>query len=214
MKRFIVFACAIMIAAAAGAARADIYKYIDKKGIVHFTNVPTSPQYQLYQKNSTTRTDDTTNDRTDDRTDGVAIERPVSFRFFSGGDEKRYDKVIKTLCSKYAVDTALVKAVIKTESGFDPFAVSTKGAQGLMQLMPGTARDMQVRNPLDPHQNLQGGICYLRRMLDMFNGDMKLALAAYNAGFNTVIESGWRVPNIPETRDYVQKVLYYIKRYQ
>ena len=83
-----------------------------------------------------------------------------------------------------------------------------------MQLMPGTARDMQVRNPFDPTQNLQGGICYLRRMLDMFNGDMKLALAAYNAGFNTVIGCGWRVPNIPETRDYVQKVMYHIKKYR
>jgi soluble lytic murein transglycosylase-like protein len=211
MKQLSVLACACIIAAltAAGAARADIYKYTDKKGVVHFTNVPTSPQYRLYQKNSG-RADD----KADYRADEAAIARPVSFRFFSSSDEKRYDKVIENLCSKYAVDTALVKAVIKTESDFDPFAVSSKGAQGLMQLMPGTARDMQVRNPLDPHQNLQGGICYLRQMLDMFNGDMKLALAAYNAGFNTVIQCGWRVPNIPETRDYVQKVMYYIKRYR
>jgi soluble lytic murein transglycosylase-like protein len=207
MKQLFVCACAFMLAAvmAAGSARADIYKYTDKKGIVHFTNVPTNPQYQLYKKNTA---------KPEDRTDDSAVERPVSFRFFSSSDEKRYDKVIESLCSKYAIDTALVKAVIKTESDFDPLAISSKGAQGLMQLMPGTARDMQVRNPFDPHQNLQGGICYLRRMLDMFNGDMKLALAAYNAGFNTVIESGWRVPNIPETRDYVQKVMYYIKRYR
>ena len=203
MKRYIVFAFALTLAtgAAAGPARADIYKYIDKNGVVHFTNVPTTPQYRLYQKSN-------------HPADDVEIERPVPFHFFSGGDETRYDKVIESLCSKYAVDTALVKAVIKTESDFDPFAVSSKGAQGLMQLMPGTARDMQVRNPFDPTQNLQGGICYLRRMLDMFNGDMKLALAAYNAGFNTVIGCGWRVPNIPETRDYVQKVMYHIKKYR
>ena len=203
MKRFIVFAVALALAsgAVAGSARADIYKYIDKKGVVHFTNVPTTPQYRLYQKNS-------------HASDDIEDVKPVTFRFFSGGDETRYDTVIESLCSKYAVDTALVKAVIKTESDFDPFAVSSKGAQGLMQLMPGTARDMQVRNPFDPSQNLQGGICYLRRMLDMFNGDMKLALAAYNAGFNTVISCGWRVPNIPETRDYVQKVMYHIKRYR
>ncbi len=142
------------------------------------------------------------------------INGPSAYKIGMGGDEKRYDSVIKSLCRKYEMDTALVKAVIKTESDFDPFAVSSKGAQGLMQLMPGTARDMQVRNPLDPNQNLQGGICYLRKMLDMFDGDMRLALAAYNAGFNTVIECGWRVPNIPETRDYVQKVMYHIKRYQ
>ena len=204
MKRCIVFAFALAVATgfAAGLARADIYKYTDKSGVVHFTNVPTTPQYRLYQKNNHAADDDS------------ETEKPVTFHFFSGGDETRYDKVIASLCSKYEVDTALVKAVIKTESDFDPFAVSSKGAQGLMQLMPGTARDMQVRNPFDPNQNLQGGICYLRRMLDMFNGDMRLALAAYNAGFNTVIGCGWRVPNIPETRDYVQKVMYHIKRYK
>ncbi len=201
MKRFFLYACALFFAAAvAGSpARADIYKYVDKKGVVHFTNLPSSPQYRLYKKNTH---------------ESNYIKGPASYKIGMGGDEKRYDRVIESLCRKYEMDTALVKAVIKTESDFDPFAVSSKGAQGLMQLMPGTARDMQVRNPLDPNQNLQGGICYLRKMLDMFNGDMKLALAAYNAGFNTVIECGWRVPNIPETRDYVQKVMYHIKRYE
>ncbi len=201
IKRCSVFAFALILATglAAGLACADIYKYTDKKGVVHFTNLPTSPQYKLYQKNNHEPED---------------IVRHVAYKIGTGSDEKRYDTVIDSLCHKYEVDTALVKAVIKTESDFDPFAISSKGAQGLMQLMPGTARDMQVRNPFDPAQNLQGGICYLRRMLDMFNGDMKLALAAYNAGFNTVIECGWRVPNIPETRDYVQKVMYHIKKYQ
>jgi soluble lytic murein transglycosylase len=205
MKRFVMCAFVLTLAAgaAAGRACADIYKLTDKKGVVHFTNVPTTPQYRLYQKNYHTSDDAE-----------IESERPVRFKFFSGGDEKRYDTVIAALCRKYEMDTALVKAVIKTESDFDPFAISSKGAQGLMQLMPGTARDLQVSNPFDPNQNLQGGICYLRKMMDMFNGDMKLALAAYNAGFNTVIESGWRVPNIPETRDYVQKVMYHIKRYQ
>jgi soluble lytic murein transglycosylase len=201
MKKLFLYACALFLAAefAGGEARADIYKYVDKKGVVHFTNLPSSPQYRLYKKNTH---------------ESNYINGPVSYKLGMGGDEKRYDKVIESLCRKYEMDTALVKAVIKTESDFDPFAVSSKGAQGLMQLMPGTARDLQVRNPLDPNQNLQGGICYLRKMLDMFNGDMKLALAAYNAGFNTVIECGWRIPNIPETRDYVQKVMYHIKRYQ
>jgi soluble lytic murein transglycosylase-like protein len=201
VNRVFLYVCALILAAAVagGSARADIYKYVDKKGVVHFTNLPSSPQYRLYQKNNH---------------ESNYINGPVTYKIGMGGDEKRYDSVIESLCRKYEMDTALVKAVIKTESDFDPFAVSSKGAQGLMQLMPGTARDMQVRNPLDPNQNLQGGICYLRKMLDMFDGDMKLALAAYNAGFNTVIECGWRVPNIPETRDYVQKVMYHIKRYQ
>ena len=201
MKKSFLYICALALAAAVtgGPARADIYKYVDKKGVVHFTNLPSSPQYRLYKKSTH---------------ESNYINGPATYKLGMGGDEKRYDKVIESLCRKYEMDTALVKAVIKTESDFDPFAVSSKGAQGLMQLMPGTARDLQVRNPLDPNQNLQGGICYLRKMLDMFNGDMKLALAAYNAGFNTVIECGWRVPNIPETRDYVQKVMYHIKRYQ
>jgi soluble lytic murein transglycosylase-like protein len=201
MKSFFLYICALLFATAVagGPARADIYKYVDKKGVVHFTNLPSNPQYRLYQKNNH---------------ESNYINGPTAYRIGMGGDEKRYDSVIASLCRKYEIDTALVKAVIKTESDFDPFAVSSKGAQGLMQLMPGTARDMQVRNPLDPSQNLQGGICYLRKMLDMFNGDMRLALAAYNAGFNTVIECGWRVPNIPETRDYVQKVMYHIKRYE
>jgi soluble lytic murein transglycosylase-like protein len=200
MNRYVLSICAFFLAAAAGGpARADIYKYVDKKGVVHFTNLPAGPQYRLYQKNNR---------------ESNYINGPSTYKIGMGGDEKRYDNVIESLCRKYEMDTALVKAVIKTESDFDPFAVSSKGAQGLMQLMPGTARDMQVRNPFDPHQNLQGGICYLRRMMDMFNGDTKLALAAYNAGFNTVIECGWRIPNIPETRDYVQKVLYHFKRYQ
>ncbi len=203
IKRFIILGVVVLLAGEAGTttARADIYKYTDKRGIVHFTNVPTSPQYHLYQKNNH---DDDTYD---------IVKTPV-YRLGTHADEKRYDPVIQALCKKYDVDCALVKAVIKTESDFDPFAVSSKGAQGLMQLMPGTARELQVSNPFDPHQNLQGGISYLRQMLDIFNGDTKLALAAYNAGFNTVINCGWRVPNIPETRDYVQKVMYHFNRYR
>lgn len=202
-KRIVVMAAAVLLvgAAAGSAARADIYKYTDKRGVVHFTNVPTRPQYRLYKKNN--HEDDT-----------FDIVKTPAYRLGVRPDEKRYDSVIKTLCRKYDVDAALVKAVIKTESDFDPFAVSSKGAQGLMQLMPETARDLQVANPFDPHQNLQGGISYLRQMLDIFKGDTRLALAAYNAGFNTVINCGWRIPNIRETREYVQKVLYHINRYR
>ena len=203
MSNAFITAAAVVVLAGffAGAARADIYKYTDKKGVVHFTNVPTSPRYHLYQKNNH---DDDTYD----------IVRTPVYRLGTHSDERRYDTVIQTLCRKYSVDSALVKAVIKTESDFDPFAVSPKGARGLMQLMPGTARDLRVSNPFDPMQNLDGGISYLRQMLDIFNGDTKLALAAYNAGFNTVINCGWRIPNIPETREYVEKVLYHISRYR
>jgi len=203
MKHVMILGAVVLLAGVAGGytAHADIYKYTDKRGIVHFTNVPTSPKYSLYQKNN-------------HESDTYDIVKTPVYRLGTQADEKRYDPVIQTLCRQYEVDCALVKAVIKTESDFDPFAVSSKGAQGLMQLMPGTARDLQVANPFDPHQNLRGGISYLRQMLDIFKGDTKLALAAYNAGFNTVINCGWRVPNIPETRDYVQKVMYHVSRYR
>lgn len=201
IKFFIPAAAALLLAGLAGTARADIYKYQDTGGVAHFTNVPTGPQYRLYRKNTH-----------DD--DSLSIAQTPVYRLGTRADEARYDKVIQALCSRFEVDAALVKAVIKTESDFDPFAVSSKGAQGLMQLMPGTARDLKVTNPFDPHQNLEGGISYLRQMLDIFNGDTSLALAAYNSGFNTVINCGWRIPDIPETRTYVQKVLYHVDRYK
>ncbi len=199
--KYIIILGIICLLAGSGSAHADIYKYTDKKGTVHFTNVPSSPKYQMYKKNN--HGDDTDN----------FAKTPV-YRLGTHADEKRYDRIIKPLCRKYDVDAALVKAVIKTESDFDPFAVSSKGAQGLMQLMPGTAKDLQVKNPFDPQQNLQGGISYLRQMLDIFKGNTKLALAAYNAGSTTVINCGWRIPNIPETRNYVQKVMYHLNRYK
>jgi soluble lytic murein transglycosylase-like protein len=118
------------------------------------------------------------------------------------------------LCKKYAVDEALVKAVIKAESDFDPQAVSKKGAQGLMQLMPETARDLSVSNPFHPIQNMEGGIRYLRRLLDQFQGNLHLTLAAYNAGENAVVKYNNSVPPFEETRTYVKRVLEYLKDYQ
>jgi soluble lytic murein transglycosylase-like protein len=172
------------------AADADIYKWIDRNGVTHFTNVPNHTGYRLIIRSRT-----------------ELIRR-------LGGDEKRYEALIASLCKKYKVDAALVKAVIKAESDFDPNAVSKKGAQGLMQLMPGTARDLQVADAFDPQDNLEGGISYLRRLLDMFQGDLKLAVAAYNAGENAVIGNNFRVPPYPETQDYVTKVFNYLQQYQ
>jgi hypothetical protein len=117
---------------------------------------------------------------------------------------------VQGLIHKYAnlhgVDPSLVRAVMRHESGFDPQAVSPKGAQGLMQLMPGTADLMGVSNPFDPEQNIAGGVGYLRRCLDRFNNDVALALAAYNAGPERVAKTGG-VPTIPETQVYVKNVL-------
>lgn len=119
--------------------------------------------------------------------------------------ERKYDALIVKYATKYRVDPFLVKAVIRTESLFDPEAISDAGAQGLMQLMPGTAERFGVTDMMDPEQNIRGGTEYLRWLLDHFKGDARLAVAAYNCGERLVQRLG-RVPDIPETVDYVAKV--------
>lgn len=116
-----------------------------------------------------------------------------------------YDHIISTKSYKYNIEPAIIKAVITAESNWDPRAVSHKGAIGLMQLMPTTAEDMLVNNPFDPEENIEGGTRYLRHLLNRFNGDLDLALAAYNAGPARVERSGG-IPKIPETVQYVKKV--------
>lgn len=125
--------------------------------------------------------------------------------------EVRYAKYINEAAAKYDLDPALIAAVIQQESTFNPNAVSSAGAQGLMQLMPGTAKEMGVKDPFNPRQNIMGGAKYLRKMLDMFDQDVKKALAAYNAGPGNVLKNlrngGNGIPDINETRNYVPSVL-------
>lgn len=117
-----------------------------------------------------------------------------------------YQQAVLDVARLYGVDSALLHAVISVESRYSAKAVSEKGAVGLMQLMPGTAKRYGVADSFDPVQNLQGGTQYLRDLLKMFQGDLSLALAAYNAGENAVIRAGHRIPPYPETRNYVQRV--------
>lgn len=122
-----------------------------------------------------------------------------------------YRGLIAKYCQRYGMDCKLVAAVIKVESNFNPRAVSPKGAQGLMQLMPQVQRDEGVRNPFDPEQNLKAGIRYLKKMLEACQGDLGLALAAYNAGL-TRVKAADTVPRIPETEGYVAKILVLVEQ--
>ena len=137
------------------------------------------------------------------------FEGPSSVTAQSGKVSRKlqtYSPLIERTARKHGVDPNLVAGLIKQESGFNPNAVSKAGAMGLMQLMPGTARNMGVRDPFNAEQNIEGGTRYLRQMLDQFGGNVELALAAYNAGPGNVEKYGNRVPPFRETQHYVRAV--------
>ena len=180
----------------ADVADAGVYRYVDENGVVHLSNVPTDKRFRRYRPTAVA---------------GSIPPSPLSRPLRSGSGPARYDDLIARAAVLNGVSPALIKAVVRAESNFQPDAVSRKGAQGLMQLMPKTARSLGVRDPLRPSENVYAGSRYLRRMIDRF-GDLRYALAAYNAG-PTAVDRFGGVPPYPETRQYVDRVLRFYRRY-
>lgn len=193
--------------------RSEIYKYVDKDGVMHFTNVPVVTNYRrLPSVPSTLGVSKTPNFNYNFNYARFYPNRSIQPSAKWGANQAAYDSHIRMACLRHGMDYNLVKAVIKAESAFDPQAVSPAGAKGLMQLMPATSRDLGVNDPFDPYQNIDGGVRYLKEMLDRFNNNIILALAAYNAGPESVAKYGG-VPPYNETQVYVQRVLDFYSHY-
>jgi len=190
MVTIMIFFCLFLLATPSSAG---IYRYVDERGVIHFTNCPRDAKFKLYIRES----------REDVGGGSSSFVR----------DSNQYDSLISEFSKKYQVDFALIKAMIRAESGFNPFAVSRKGAKGLMQLMPETASRMNVSNILNPRENIEGGVRYFKYLLSLFDNDIRLSLAAYNAGENLVGELR-SIPPYRETVDYIKKVLSYYQSYR
>ena len=188
---------------ATSAARADLYGFVDERGVAHFSNYPVDSRYYLYRKDRGSSSNPYSN--------LVIVDMPRATRRqpmrIDPAQRKRFAPLIAQAAHEHKLSAALLHAVITVESGYNPSARSVKGAAGLMQLMPATAKRYEVDNVWDPRQNIAGGARYLRDLLGMFNNDLSLTLAAYNAGEGAVIQHGKKIPPYPETRQYVPKVL-------
>jgi len=165
-------------------SRADIYKYEDADGVIHLTNVPSNPKAKY-----------------------VMLVREKRILFPRQINIRDYDKIITQAAAKFNLDAALIKAVIKAESNFNHKAVSRAGAKGLMQLMPQTASSLNVDDVFHPGNNIEGGARYLRYLLNLYRGNLTLALAAYNAGEGAVAKYNYGVPPYRETQNYIRRVL-------
>ena len=188
--RTVIAVLAAFIIMAANVAHADIYKYVDKEGVLHLTNVPSDHNAKY-----------------------VMIMKEKRILFQPNIDVNKYDDIITKAADKFKLDSALIKAVIKAESNFNHRAVSPVGAQGLMQLMPKTASSLNVADSFHPGKNIEGGARYLRYLLNAYKGDLTLALAAYNAGEKAVAKYNYNIPPYRETQNYVKRVFSFYKSY-
>lgn len=185
-----VLAIGVLSVLSVGESRAEMYQCSEADGGVTFTNTPTRSGCRLL---------------------GGRRER-LPLAASSGIDPSQYDSLISASSERYGVDPALVRAVVKAESNFNEVARSRKGAQGLMQLMPETARLYNIADAFNPTENIEGGVQHLRLLIDRYRGDLQLVLAAYNAGIQAVEKYGG-IPPFAETREYVKRVLSFQQRY-
>lgn len=173
---------------------ADLYGFADEQGVLHLSTTPYDAKFALLMREA----DKTATD------DGAGQSSPAAF------ERRPYNKIIRAAAGRHQLDEALLHAVIEAESRYNPNAISPKGAIGLMQLMPGTAKRYGVTDLKDPTENLRAGASYLRDLLTAFNNDLSLTLAAYNSGENAVLRHG-TIPPYPETQGFVAKVIGWYK---
>jgi len=188
----------ILVLTLSSAVHADIYKYVDTYGRVILTDKPKNDNYKRLVKTWK---------------GWEEKKSQIDYREFTA-NKKKFASTIEFYASRYQLPTSLLHAVITAESAYDPNAISRAGAVGLMQLMPETAKRYGVSNRRNPSDNVNGGTRYLRDLLKMFNNNVVLALAAYNAGEGAVIKHGNKVPPYNETRNYVKKVIAYYTEYR
>ncbi|MCJ7837612.1 MAG: lytic transglycosylase domain-containing protein [Burkholderiales bacterium] len=182
-------------------ADTGVYAFVDDKGELHLSNVPDNDRYRSLDAPAAPA-------------GGGARDASELRGVGDGGVGRRYGVVVAQAAGEYGIDAALLHAVISVESGYNARAVSKSGAAGLMQLMPATARRYGVADVFDPAQNVRAGAQYLTHLLDLFDNDLSLALAAYNAGETAVIKYGRRIPPYRETAAYVPKVVGYYEKFR
>jgi soluble lytic murein transglycosylase-like protein len=181
-----------------GRCYGDLYMYVDESGSIFFTDAPTHSKYIKIKETP----------KKEEKKQRPESSDSLSARKLQVNRDILYRKIQHT-ASKHDIDPDLIWAMIKTESNFNSKAVSPKGAKGLMQLMPATARAYNVSDPFDPYDNIEGGIRYMRYLLMMFDGNLRLSLAAYNAGEHKVLSYKRNVPPFSETESYIERVLTY-----
>jgi len=223
MKRRLLAVLIPVAFALASPVQADIYAFVDSKGVRHLSNVPSDPRYKLVmrtpaysKKKAAPASSYAPNNLYASGAAGRNLARKAhrskAFRV-NKRNRKRFSADINRIAAKHRLEPALLHAVISAESSYNPWAVSPKGAMGLMQLMPGTAKRFGVRNAYDPVANMQGGARYLRWLIDRFK-NVRLAVAAYNAGEGAVQKYGNKIPPYKETQKYVVRVMDFYQQYR